>query len=173
MKVVFKGILTLDTISLLLVIYLIKSCTWLPGLKEFSVLVYLLVPLSIALICVVLSEKLSPDSIEGGISGVELANDSFLPSYAGYFFVALSVPDKQYITLVVVFGILFVFLFCSQNLYYNPLLLIFGYRFYNLTNAKNMRIILITRRDIKSIQDLRFQNLRRINYFTFIDKEKA
>lgn len=173
MKTVFKGLLTLDAISLLLVVYLIKSCTWLPKLKEFSVIVYLLVPVIIARACVVFSEKLSKDSIEGGISGVELANDSFLPSYAGYFFVALSVENGQYITLMVVFGILFVFLFCSQNLYYNPLLLIFGYRFYNLTNEKNMRIFLITRKDIKDNNDLCFRDLRRINYFTFIDRERT
>lgn len=172
MRTIFKGLLTLDAISLLLVIYLIKSCIWIPQLRGFSVIVYLLAPLIIAYICIVLSGWLSQDSIEGGISGVELANDSFLPSYAGYFFVALSVPDKQYLTLLVVFGILFVFLFCSQNLYYNPLFLIFGYRFYNLINEKNMRIFLITRRDIKSTKDLRFQDLRRINYFTFIDREK-
>lgn len=169
MKTVFKGLLTLDAISLLLVVYLIKSGTWLPKLKEFSVIVYLLVPVIIARACVVFSEKLSKDSIEGGISGVELANDSFLPSYAGYFFVALSVENGQYITLMVVF----VFLFCSQNLYYNPLLLIFGYRFYNLTNEKNMRIFLITRKDIKDNNDLSFRDLRRINYFTFIDRERT
>ncbi len=83
MKTVFKGLLTVDAISLLLVVYLIKSCTWLPKMKEFSVIVYLLIPVIIARICVAFSEKFSKDSIEGGISGVELANDSFLPSTLG------------------------------------------------------------------------------------------
>ena len=101
MKTIFKGLLTLD--ALLIVVYMVKSCIWLPRIDKLSVVIYLLIPLIIARMCVELSKKLSKDSIEGGISGVELANESFLPSYAGYFFVALSVPDKQYITLFVVF----------------------------------------------------------------------
>ena len=48
----------------------------------------------------------------------------------------------------------------------------FGYRFYYITNSKNMRIFLISKKDIKNTKDLEFQNLRRINYFTFIDREK-
>lgn len=167
MKILFKALLTIDALLMLLTVYLVKVCLWIPQLGMYSIAVYILVPFLLAGACLLLSEKLSGDSIEGGITGIELANDSFLPSYIGYFFVALSIPDYQYTTLMLVFGVLFIFLLSSQNLYYNPLFLVMGYRFYYITNSKNMKIFLITKKDIKNTYNLKFQNLRRINYYTF------
>lgn len=178
----FRGLLAINSVMIFGTVYLVKSGIWLldptyldkfgtriPDSRIISIVVYIVVPVLIAGICLLLARLLPTDSIEGGIEDIELANDSFLPSYLGYFFVALSVP-KDDITIYVVIGLLIVFLFCSQNLYYNPIFLIFGYHFYYVTTQERMKKFIITREKISGIQDLKFEHLKRINYFTYIDQ---
>ena len=74
-------------------------------------------------------------------------------------------------SLEIIFFIIFIFIFCSQALYYNPLFLIFGYKFYYVTNSKKMKIFIISKREINGDGNLIFENLKRINDYTFIDKE--
>ncbi len=170
MRWIFKTALAIDSIAIMLVIYFVKEQIWIGKLGIYSIGLYLLAVYALGGICLFLTKFLSSDSIEGGLQGIELANDSFLPSYLGYFFVTLSVPNLM--TLSMVFGVLFVFLLCSQNLYYNPVFLLYGYKFYYVTNADGMKIFVITRKTIKSTRELEFTNLGRINYFTFIDRSK-
>lgn len=171
MRYLFKAMLAVDSILLLLIVYFTKEQLWIPNAGAFSLLLYFSAPVAISWLCLKLADKLSKDSIEGEIRDIELANDSYMPSYLGYFFVALSVPTRDFVTLSVIFGILLIFLLCSQNLYYNPMFLLFGYKFYYVVNRKGMKIFIISRRTIKSAERLSFCNLRRINYFTFLDKE--
>ena len=171
MRYVFKLMLALDSIFLLLIVYLLKKEQWLPCLGAYSLIVYFIAPFILAGICLWLADFLSHDSIEGSLRNIELANDSYMPSYLGYFFVALSIPDESFLTAAVIFCMLLVFILCSQNLYYNPLFLLFGYHFYYVTNQEGMKIFIISKRTIKSTKGLSFSNLRRINYFTFLDKE--
>lgn len=72
----------------------------------------------------------------------EQANNAFLPSYLGYFFVALSINHFE--TLAFIFTILFLFTFYSQTLYFNPLFLLFGYHFYYLTTVNKTKVLMIT-----------------------------
>jgi len=147
-----------------------------------SYLVYFLIPIILTFISLIVANGLDSDSIEfekeedkerginSPIKEIEQANNAFLPSYLGYFFVALSVPYCD--TLIFVFGILFIFTFLSQTLYFNPLFLFFGYHFYYLTTDNNIRIFIITRQKLKDPKKESFSKLKRINNFTFIDKEK-
>ena len=122
-------------------------------------------------ISLLIAKFLSKDNISlGTIKSIEQANNAFLPSYLGYFFVALSVPYVD--TLIFVFAILFVFTFLSQTLYFNPLFLIFKYHFYYLTTTNEIKIFIITRRILKDPKNTEFEQLRRINDFTFIDLTK-
>lgn len=98
---------------------------------------------------------------------IEQANNAFLPSYLGYFFVALSITRFE--TLIVIFLLLFLFTFFSQTLYFNPLFLLFGYQFYYLTTINRTKIFLITRKSLKNPDDIDLPKLNRINDFTFID----
>lgn len=143
-----------------------------------SYLVYFLIPVILTLVSLIMSKYLSNDSFENTITDgvtkssikeIEQANNAYLPSYLGYFFVALSVPYCS--TMLFVFGILFLFTFLSQTLYFNPLFLIFGYHFYYLTTSRNIKIFVITRKQLKDPEELEFPKLKRINNFTFIDKE--
>jgi hypothetical protein len=166
-----------------LVVYLVKSQKTfnflhpvLENVPPFvSYAIYFGIPVLLTFLSLLLSRKLIDESIESenGVSAIkeiEQANNAYLPSYLGYFFVALSVPYCD--TLIFVFAILFLFTFLSQTLYFNPLFLIFGYHFYYLTTATNIKIFLITKKELKDPSKLNFPKLKRINDFTFIDKEK-
>lgn len=187
---IFRLLLTFNATSLILVVYAVKgryvlSCLF-PKLDFFpdyiSYLVYFLIPIILTFISLIVANGLDSDSIEfekeeykekginSPIKEIEQANNAFLPSYLGYFFVALSVPYCD--TLIFIFGILFIFTFLSQTLYFNPLFLFFGYHFYYLTTDNNIRIFIITRQKLKDPKKESFSKLKRINNFTFIDKEK-
>lgn len=171
-KWLYRALLTTNSIILLIIVYCVKERLWLPRLEIYTVILYGIVPICLAALCIKLRCFLSSDSIVGDIQSIELANDVYLPSYLGYFFVALSIPNKDTITLCFVFTVLFVFIFCSQALYYNPLFLIMGYKFYYVINSKNMKIFIISKREIRIVDVVTFRNLKRINDYTFIDEEK-
>lgn len=182
-NLLFRLFLTFNATSLIVVVYLVKSQITLkqvfpfmakvPDLASYSV--YVLIPVVLTYLSLLYSRLLINDSIkeQSGVSAVkeiEQANNAYLPSYLGYFFVSLSVPYCD--TLIVVFAILFVFTFLSQTLYFNPLFLIFGYHFYYLTTASNIKVFLITRRVLKDPKASSFPRLKRINDFTFIELAK-
>lgn len=171
-KWLYRALLTTNSIILLIIVYCIKERLWLPRLGVYTVILYGIAPICLAALCIKLRCLLSSDSIIGDIQGIELANDAYLPSYLGYFFVALSIPTKDPITLCYVFTVLFLFIFCSQALYYNPLFLILRYKFYYVTNSRKMKIFIISKREIRTVDAVTFKNLKRINDYTFIDEEK-
>ena len=182
-NLLFRLFLTFNATSLIIVVYLVKSQIVLNGLHPFMVdmphyvsyIIYFAVPVLLTYLSLLLANKLSDDSIEmengkSAIREIEQANNAYLPSYLGYFFVALSVPYCD--TLIFVFAILFLFTFLSQTLYFNPLFLIFGYHFFYLMTENNVKIFIITKKRLKEPSRLVFPKLKRINDFTFIDKHK-
>jgi hypothetical protein len=104
----------------------------------------------------------------GKVASIEHANNSFLPSYLGYFFVALSIGNWE--TLWFVYGVLFVFTFLSQALYFNPLFLLFGYEFYNIATKNGTAIFLISKERYKKPDDIQIPLAYRINNYTFIER---
>ncbi|MEI6754967.1 MAG: hypothetical protein WCK78_17605 [Paludibacter sp.] len=186
-NLIFRLFLTFNATSLIIVVYLIKSKTIFinklhPLLAELphwvSYSIYFLLPVLLTYLSLLLSRFLSNDSIEFSddyknvplIKEIEQANNAYLPSYLGYFFVALSISFCS--TLGYVFGILFLFTFLSQTLYFNPLFLVFGYHFYYLTTHRNIKIFIITKQQLKDPEGLEFKELKRINNFTFIHKKE-
>ena len=125
----YRLLLTFNSTSLLLVVFWIKQeylIRWtmispkLGIIPDFvSYFLFFLLPIISTLLSLLLSRFLDDDSIvfdkgKSKIEEVEQANNAFLPSYLGYFFVALSVSKCA--TLGYVFAILFVFTFFSQTL---------------------------------------------------------
>lgn len=179
MNFIYRLLLTFNATSLIIVIFLIKEEVTLNSLHErlnslpnyVSYLVYFLLPIIFTYFSLLISSFLGNSNIsKGSITEVENANNAFLPSYLGYFFVALSVNNCE--TLIFVFVILFAFTFLSQTLYFNPLFLIFGYHFYNISTSNKAKLFVITRNEINKVDDIEFSSLKRINNFTFIDKTK-
>lgn len=177
MNFIYRLFLTFNASSLIVVLYLVKQevviSRWFAFTtgwpKCISYIIYGLVPVILTFLSLKLSRFLAKDSFDkGSIKEIEQANNAFLPSYLGYFFVALSVP--RFDTLVFVFVLLFVFTFMSQTLYFNPLFLLYRYHFYYLTTNQNVKLFVITKKSLKIPIDIEFDKLRRINNYTFIDK---
>lgn len=169
MRIFYRFILTFNSLLLLLVVYLIKSHIWIWEQEQWSIAVYLLVPITLSIVCIKISDFLSLDSIEY-VQTIEVGEESYMAVYLGYFFVGTSISDGDWITLICVFGMIFLFVFCSQAQYFNPIFLLLGYKFYGVTKKNGVKIFVISKRRIQETEGLQFLDLRRINDFTFIDK---
>jgi len=187
----FRILLTFNATSLLVIIFLIKEemVLWkiFPSLcphisswpDEISYFAYIIAPVLLTGLSIGLSRFLSEDDFkpvlipgtemkESAITSIEYANNSFLPSYLGYFFVALSI--NSFDTLYFVYGILFVFTFMSQALYFNPLFLLYNFKFYNITTKNGSVIFLISRDCYKIPKNVEIEKVYRINDFTYIER---
>lgn len=179
MNFLYRLLLTFNATSLIIVVFLVKEQVLINGISCYlenipnyvSYTIYFLVPVILTYLSLLIARFLSKDNIsKGSILSIEQANNAFLPSYLGYFFVALSVPYVE--TLVFVFAILFIFTFLSQTLYFNPLFLVFSYHFYYLNTTNNVQLFIITKKELKDPKSININQLRRINNFTFIDISK-
>jgi hypothetical protein len=176
MEHIFKLFLTLNSLLLALTVFLIKEGIVINSLHPYfsslpdiiSYILYLSVVLILTWLSMRLTNFLDTDTIDAGsISVIEPANDAFLPSYLGYFFVALSVPNIE--VFLYVFGIICVFIFYSRISYFNPIFFLFGFNFYYIVNNKNIKVLLITQRQLKEPKNAVFNKLKRINNYTFMD----
>ncbi len=126
--------------------------------------------LLLSLLSIHFIKSLSNDTIEKDtLTNIEPANDAFLPTYLGYFFVALSVTDIN--MFMVVFGIIAIFIYYSRISYFNPLFFLFGFKFYYVINSDNVKVLLITKKELKTTFNTEFKQLKRITNYTFIDTE--
>ena len=122
-NILFRLLLTFNATSLLIIIFLVQrkytlfyffqheqSLQWLSGIPQVgSYLFYFLIPVVLTKVSLVLSAALGKDEFKKGeVISVEHANNSFLPSYLGYFFVALSINNWG--ALFFVYGVLFIYL---------------------------------------------------------------
>lgn len=180
----FRILLTFNATSLLVIIFFVQKGYalghFLSGVTYFgwtaalpnavSYLFYLAIPILSTGLSIWLSKYLGKDEFKAGeVASIEHANNSFLPSYLGYFFVALSIGNWE--TLLFLYGVLFLFTFLSQALYFNPLFLLFGYEFYNITTKNGTAIFLISKARYKKPDDIQIALAYRINNYTFIERE--
>lgn len=129
---------------------------------------YILLSIIISGICLWLTKFLPNDKLLTGITNVESANNSYLPTYLGYFFVALGIEKCS--ALLWVYFLIFIFSFGTQILYFNPLFLLHNYKFYYISVENGMKFFVITKRNIKNVTTLSFDKLKRINNYTFIER---
>lgn len=176
---IFKLFLTLNSLLLSLMVFLIKEEITINPLHPYlstlpaviSYLLYFGIVVLLTLISIRLTDSLDTDTIDKlSISVIEPANDAFLPSYLGYFFVALSAPNIE--VFLYVFGIICVFIYHSRISYFNPIFFLVGFNFYYITNNKNTKVLIITRKQLKEPKNVEFKNLKRINNYTFMDMER-
>lgn len=179
MNTAFRLLLTLNATSLLVIIFLVNKnitlsqiftniefLTLAPNYVSFTV--YTIIPAGLTWLSIKLARHLPKHNFKkGAITGIGHANNAFLPSYLGYFFVALSIDEAR--TLAFVYGILFVFTFLSQALYFNPLFLLFGYRFYNVKTKNGLEAFLISKEDYKIPEEVSIETCYTINDYTFVE----
>jgi hypothetical protein len=156
---------------MILVIFLIKQQAIIPIFNNFpnfvSYCTYLCIPFIFTTLTIFTILFLSSDSVEGRIKEVKQANNAFLPSYLGYFFVALSIPSFE--TFYYVMTIIMIFVYVTQSHYFNPILILFNYHFYYITTENNVTIFLISKKEFRTTEGLVLPRLKRINNYTYID----
>ena len=172
MNLLFKILLTINATSWMIILYAInEKCTFfsLP-VWLFDILLFL-IPVLLSLISIWFSKFLGKDNLSECIE-FSLADNEFLPVYLGYFFLSLSVPNDNIKMMSVIYSIVFIFTFLSQTQYFNPIFLLFGYHYYHILTQNGTRIFVIHRgKVIRNKENLKFENLRRINDTTYIEKE--
>jgi len=172
MKFLYQLFLAFNSTWLIVVVYLVKEKYEFIFLDEyctyFSWVLFIFIPIILSALSFAIAKNLPKDTLRNtSVIEIELANNNFLPTYLGYFFVSLGIGDIH--TLIVVFTIIYIFTFLSQTLYFNPIFLLFGYHFYFIKTSINVKIFLITRKQLKTPGEDSFEKLRRINNYTFIE----
>ena len=166
MNLIYKLFLTFNATLWVVVIYGIKEDwtiaplpTWL-----FAILL-LLVPILLSAVSIPMTLKLSKDNLKT-CGELEEANSSFLPVYLGYFFVGLEIDKLPH--MIIIYLVIFVFTYVAQVQYFNPMYLLFGYRYYNAETEQGTKVFLIARKNLRKAKDAEFNHLRRINDTTYI-----
>ena len=149
---------TIISTSWTLVVYGIQQKWTLFNLNIFiSSIILIVSPIFLTFIWLLTANKFLPnDNISGGCKDIEEANNDFLADYLGYFFIGIGIDE-------------FIFTYISQSKCYNPLLLIFKYKFYNVTTNNGTKIFLITKKELRNSKDVYFKKLKRINNMSYFD----
>lgn len=170
MNILFKFLLTVNATSWMLVIYWIKESVtiWIIPQWVFNLLL-LCVPILLSFISIGIATFLGTDSVDE-CQECSLADNEFLPTYLGYFFVSVGVNDRT--TMTYLYIIVFIFTFLSQTQYFNPIFLLFGYHYYHILTKRGTRVFIIARgKVIRNKNNMQFDNLKRINDTTYIQKK--
>lgn len=167
MNFLYKLLLTFNSTSWVLVLYGVKHEWTLWNIPNWIFdLILLAIPILTSLVALLLANFFGNDNMNS-CGEVEYANSSFIPTYLGYFFVGLSLENIT--QLLIVYFIIFIFTQLSQTEYFNPIYLLFGYKFYHIKSSKGTRLFIITRRKIRNANQEEFKKLKRINETTFIE----
>lgn len=147
---------------------------WINVLLSYTI--FFGVPILLSIIFISLAKKTcSDDSLQQPVQKVSSANKEYLPVYLSYFFVSLSIPDNveegiAYGVLVVFILIIWIFTSLTTTYYFNPLLLLMGYKFYNVTSNNGIELFVISRRVIrKNETNIIFPKLKKLTEIVYIE----
>lgn len=164
-----KIIFTFISTSWIWVVYGIEQEWTLPCSNPIlSAVVLILAPVLFTLLWLaVAGNVLSVDNINGGCQDIEESQNDFLADYLGYFFIGIGVEDVGILFLM--YFIIYIFTFTSQSKLFNPLLLLLGYKYYNITTLEGTKLFLISRKSFRNASEVDLNGLRRINNMSYID----
>lgn len=167
--ILYKLLLTINATSWMVIIYTIKE-GWAP--RPLPLLVFgiflLLIPVVFSLLSIYFAKFLDDDALLK-CQEYSLADNEFLPTYLGYFFLSVSITETS--TMIVVYLIVFVFTYLSQTQYFNPLYLLFGYHYYHILTPLGTRVFVIARgKVIRNKENISFEHLKRMNDTTYIER---
>lgn len=161
--------LTFNATLWMVVVYLINNKWTIGKIPFFAIdLLLLSTPVILSLISIWLSKFFGKDDLDI-CEEFCLADNEFLPTYLGYFFLAVGVSNNC--TMIIVYVIVFIFTFLSQTQYFNPMYLLLGYHYYHVLTSRGTRVFIICRGNVlRKKDDISFNYLRRINDTTYIEK---
>lgn len=177
-------IMALASTSLLPAIYFIKS-----GVKVLhtpcqcinmvlDIVLFLGVPIVLSVLSLKWMRAQGKDSINNCVSEITPVNHEYLPVYLGYIFVSLSMPNTQsggilWMTLIVVYLLICLFVTCSKTLCFNPIFIVFGYGYFQVTTNNGVKVFVMTKKTIrKGGEKPTFPHLRKVNELVYIDTDK-
>lgn len=171
--IIFKFMLTLGALNIMIGIFLMKEKIYLVnfGFNQCieSGVIYFFVAFIISVLPILLASLLIKEEFikENSIDTIQSAKHIFLPNYLGYFFVALSIPNVE--SFVFVFFVLFLFIYVTNEFYFNPFLLLLGYDYYyvKFQNTKR-KLLLISRDDLDDLSSYTNVYIKRVNDYSFI-----
>lgn len=171
MRFLFRTLLTINATFWMVAVYIIKIEKYGCGIPCWVLgLLLLVIPVAMSLTTIWIAKLIEPEELSE-CKEFGLADNEFLPTYLGYFFVSLSIGND--ITMIILYVIVFIFTFLSQTQYFNPIFLLFGYHYYHILTPRGSRIFVIARGPVIRNKDyIQFQNLRRINDTTFIERKR-
>ncbi|CAK1245531.1 hypothetical protein [Fructobacillus cardui] len=99
---------------------------------------------------------------------IELSDNSFVPTYLGYFFIAMN-TDSPWV-MGAMYVVIFAFLYFAGVEYFNPIFLFYGYHIYKVESDNGVQNIMILKSSsiIRSSGDLVNIPVYRINNLTYI-----
>lgn len=104
---------------------------------------------------------------------IKTAEPIYIPTYIGYFVLATSINSLPLFTVI---GCMLCYLLYKTKIFYfNPLLIVLGYNYYEAEDLQGNSILLITQTKnlkISTSKGKSFENLIRLNNFTFIELSK-
>lgn len=105
---------------------------------------------------------------------IELKDNSFIPSYLGYFFISINAGN--YKTMLAYYLVILIFMYFAGVEYFNPIFLLFNYHIYKVESDNGVQCILIINCKDKNIiresSSLYKLKLYRINNLTYIGKKE-
>lgn len=104
------------------------------------------------------------------VASIEAADMTFVPVYFAYVFVGVSI--QSWTSLLFCYALLTIICFRAQTYLFNPLAYLLGYRYYFVTNTLGKKLLVMSRKDIALNEKVDFNDLRRLNSFTYIDMGK-
>lgn len=167
MRSLYRFVLTLNATFWMIVAYGIsKQWSFMKFPVWVSGIFLLLIPALLSLLSIFMAKGLGNDSLKS-CQECSLADNEFIPTYLGYFFVSLSTSDN--VTMIFMYMIVFMFTWLSQTQYFNPLYLLFGYHYYHVLTEQGTRIfVIVSGPVIRNKKDMSFGHLKRINDTTYL-----
>lgn len=104
---------------------------------------------------------------------IKPAEPTYIPTYIGYFVLAISIESTS--LFIIIGSILCYLLYKTKIFYFNPLLILWGYNYYEAEDQQGNSILLITKNKALKISTSKgrsFENLIRLNNFTFLELSK-
>ena len=169
-------LISVDALLLMVYVYLFKQI--MSSNSNVTIIVLILSMLSFGLIlllsCLLLQFCLYDSSdVVNNIAELQEVTNEYMYIYFAYIFVAVIISNNK--TFIMVFLILLLILFKTQIVAFNPIFCLLGYHYYRIKTSQNPKsidvFVISKRKNIKDYSELQFNDLSKINEFTYIDKE--
>ena len=171
MNQVLRLFLTCNSISLFVIVFCVQNqinpLSGILGQNSWIMyILFMLIPIFLTYVSLCLCKLLSESSLKA-VKSIETAENNFLADYLAFFFVALSIKEMS--VFWVVFFMTLILTHLSSVSYFNPLFLLFRFKFYYVQTNENVKIMLITRKQLRNATSFESCNVKRINDYTFIE----